>query len=58
MHCRDDSVHPVSEARKLAGGIANTELVVLESPNHYVMPHEAAWDHHLSAFYEFLEQGV
>lgn len=58
MHCRDDSVHPVSEARKLAGGIVNAELVVLESPNHYVMPHEAAWDHHLSAFYEFLEQGV
>jgi DNA-binding winged helix-turn-helix (wHTH) protein len=56
MHCRDDSVHPLSEARKMAGGIRNADLVVLESPNHYVMPHEDAWNHHLSELFEFLDR--
>lgn len=55
MHCRDDSVHPLSEARKMAGGIRNAYLVVLESPNHYVMPHEGTWNHHLSELFEFLD---
>lgn len=58
MHCRDDSVHPLSEARKMTGGIRNADLVVLESPNHYVMSHEDAWDHHLSELFEFLDRSV
>ncbi len=56
MHCRDDSVHPLSEARKMTSGIPNAELVVLESPNHYVMKHEDAWDHHLIVLFEFLNR--
>jgi pimeloyl-ACP methyl ester carboxylesterase len=56
IHSKDDAVHPLSEARKMASGIKGAELIVLESPNHYVMPHEAAWDVHLAALFEFLDR--
>ena len=54
MHSRNDAVHPLSEARKMAGGIAKAELVVLESRNHYTMPHEDCWDYFWSELLEFL----
>lgn len=34
LHSSRDCVHPLSEARKLAAGIAGSELVVLDSSNH------------------------
>jgi pimeloyl-ACP methyl ester carboxylesterase len=34
LHARDDSVHPLSQAQKLAAGIPGAELVVLETANH------------------------
>ena len=43
LHSRGDAVHPLAEARKMASGISGAELVVLESRNHTVMPHEPAW---------------
>lgn len=56
IHSRDDAVHPLSEARKMAGGIADAELVVLESANHYVFPEDPAWQHYLDALFEFIER--
>lgn len=54
LHSRDDAVHPVSEARKAAAGIAGSELVVLASANHYLMPHEADWDFHINRIVDFI----
>jgi len=56
LHSRDDGVHPLSEARKMAGGIINAELVVLESANHYVLPSEPAWQQLMETLFEFLER--
>jgi len=43
LHSRQDAVHPLSEAQKLARGIDGAQLVVLESRNHYPLPDEASW---------------
>ncbi|MGR3615709.1 MAG: alpha/beta fold hydrolase [Paracoccaceae bacterium] len=54
VHSRDDAVHPLSEARKMTAGISGSELVVLNSPNHYVLPHESDWQLYLDRILEFL----
>ncbi len=56
MHARKDSVHPLSEAQKMARGISNAELLVLESPNHYPLPGEPSWQIHVDAIEEFLNR--
>ena len=54
VHSRHDWVHPLSEARKMAAGIADAELAVFDSPNHYILPHEACWQAHVDAILGFL----
>ena len=56
MHSREDAVHPLAEAQKLARGIAGAEFLVLESPNHYPLPQEASWQVHVDAILEFLSR--
>ncbi len=43
IHAADDAVHPISEGQKLAKGIANAQLKVLESRNHHPLPDEECW---------------
>jgi len=55
MHCRGDAVHPLSEGQKLARGIADAQLMVLESRNHYPMPEEQAWHSMVASMIEFMK---
>lgn len=43
LHARNDGVHPLSESIGLAAEIAEARLVVLDSRNHVLVPHEPAW---------------
>ena len=54
VHARNDAVHPLSEARKLAAGISGAELLVLETANHLPLPDNPTWAVFLSAIREFL----
>jgi pimeloyl-ACP methyl ester carboxylesterase len=53
LHARADEVVPVSEGRRLAAGIAGAEFVELDSPNHVLLAHEAAWERFQAAVLEF-----
>ena len=55
MHCRGDAVHPLEQGMKIARGIKDAELMVLESRNHYPMPGEAAWEVMVTSLLAFLE---
>ena len=52
---RDNAVHPLSEAHKLASGIPNAELVVLDTANHVPMPGNSVWDDYLATLLAFLD---
>ena len=54
LHSRGDILHPISEAQRLALGIEGSELISLDSNNHYILPHEDDWDFHLSKIESFL----
>ncbi|PSL17799.1 alpha/beta fold hydrolase [Shimia abyssi] len=54
VHARNDSIHPLSQARKLAAGIAGSELLVLDSANHVPMPKSPDWNAFLEATLSFL----
>jgi pimeloyl-ACP methyl ester carboxylesterase len=56
MHSGGDAVHPLSEGKKLAGGIPGAEFVVLESRNHYPLPGEPSWQVKIDAMREFLSR--
>jgi pimeloyl-ACP methyl ester carboxylesterase/DNA-binding CsgD family transcriptional regulator len=43
VHAHDDDVCPVSEARRLAGGIPGAQFVELDSRNHILLEDEPAW---------------
>jgi DNA-binding winged helix-turn-helix (wHTH) protein/alpha-beta hydrolase superfamily lysophospholipase len=58
IHARDDAVHPLSEARKMAAGIAGAELVVLEGANHMPLPGTAVFQPYLDALLPFLADGT
>lgn len=58
IHCRNDSVHPLSEGHKLASNISGAEFVVLESSNHIPLPGEAAWSEWIRETLEFLERTI
>ncbi len=57
MHGRNSSVHPLSEARKLAAGIPDASLVVLETANHIPLPGNAAYETYIDTLQEFLTNG-
>ncbi|MEL7115816.1 MAG: alpha/beta fold hydrolase [Pseudomonadota bacterium] len=54
VHARNDSIHPLSQARMLATGIPNSELLVLESANHVPMPGSADWSGFVASTIDFL----
>ncbi len=54
QHGRDDAVHPLSQAQKLAAGIPGAELVVLETANHTPLYGNACWDSYNRTLAEFL----
>ncbi len=55
IQSRRDTVHPLSEAQKLAAGIAQAELVVLDTANHVPLPGTPAWEPFLKTLLDFLE---
>lgn len=56
LHGRHDGVHPFSEARKLAAGIPDASLVMLETANHAPMPGNPAFEPFLQALTGFLAE--
>lgn len=54
MHSRDDGIQPLDLGRRLAAGIPGAEFVLLDSPNHIVLPQEPAWASVLDALRGFL----
>lgn len=54
LHARDDAVHPLSQAQKLAAGIADSELVVLETANHVPLYGSRCWEAYNRILAEFL----
>lgn len=54
LHARDDAVHPLSQAQKLAAGIPRAELVVLETANHVPLHGSPCWESYNYTLAEFL----
>jgi DNA-binding winged helix-turn-helix (wHTH) protein/pimeloyl-ACP methyl ester carboxylesterase len=52
---RDDAIHPLVQAQKLAAGIHDSELLVLESANHLPLPGHPTFDVFISALRDFLD---
>ncbi|WP_417207019.1 alpha/beta fold hydrolase [Antarctobacter sp.] len=54
VHARHDRVHPLSEARKLATGIPQAELMIQDSANHVPIPGNPHYDAYLDAIIRFV----
>lgn len=54
LHCRDDSVVPFSEGRRLASLLPNARFVALEGRNHLLLESEPAWPRFRSEIGSFL----
>jgi DNA-binding winged helix-turn-helix (wHTH) protein len=54
IHARNCTIHPLSEARELAGGIAGAELLVVETGNSLCIPSDPTWQEQMDAILEFL----
>jgi pimeloyl-ACP methyl ester carboxylesterase len=54
IHSRNDSIHPLAQARILASAIPNAELLILESANHVPMPGSSDWANFMGATLDFL----
>lgn len=54
IHGRHDTVHPVSEARKLAEGLPDAELWIMETANHLPVAGHPLWEEYFSGLLEFL----
>ncbi|WP_094021668.1 alpha/beta fold hydrolase [Maliponia aquimaris] len=54
VHSRNDTVHPLSQAQKLAAGIPGAELAVLETANHVPLPGNPAFAPFLDIVLDFL----
>ena len=52
---RDDAIHPLAQAKKLAAGIPDSELLVLESANHLPIPGHPTFDVFIEALRCFLD---
>jgi DNA-binding CsgD family transcriptional regulator len=53
-HADRDSVAPVEEGRLLARLIPDAHFLELDSPNHFMLPDEAAWPVFVDALHAFL----
>jgi DNA-binding winged helix-turn-helix (wHTH) protein/predicted esterase len=56
LHSRHDAVHPLPEAHKLASGLSDAELVVLECRNHVPMRGNPAFDVYLQELCRFMAE--
>jgi pimeloyl-ACP methyl ester carboxylesterase/DNA-binding CsgD family transcriptional regulator len=56
LHARNDAIAPLSEGRFLAAEIPGAQFVELDSNNHVLLAHEAAWDRFREAVLEFTGQ--
>lgn len=56
LHARSDAIAPLSEGRLLASGIPGARFVELDSRNHVLLEHEAAWTRLQEAVLEFSGQ--
>nr|WP_321254117.1 winged helix-turn-helix domain-containing protein [uncultured Ruegeria sp.] len=54
LHGRNSAVHPLSEARKLAAGIPDASLVILETANHIPLPGNDVYDSYIETLKGFL----
>ena len=54
VHGRHDSVHPVSEARRLAEGLPDAELWILEMANSLPVAGHPIWEEYKEGLLEFL----
>ena len=58
IHARNDGVHPLDQGRRLAAEIPGAEFVLLESPNHAILPQEPAWNGLFEAIRGFVAPGA
>jgi pimeloyl-ACP methyl ester carboxylesterase/DNA-binding CsgD family transcriptional regulator len=56
LHARNDAVVPLSEGRFLASEMPGAQFVELDSNNHVLLAHEAAWDRFCEAVLAFTGQ--
>jgi pimeloyl-ACP methyl ester carboxylesterase/DNA-binding CsgD family transcriptional regulator len=56
LHGRNDAIAPLSEGRFLASEIPGAQFVELDSRNHVLLAHEAAWDRFREAVLAFTGQ--
>jgi pimeloyl-ACP methyl ester carboxylesterase len=55
LHCRDDSVQPFEEGRRMAAMIPGARFVALNGRNHLMLENEPAWSWFLEEVGSFLE---
>jgi pimeloyl-ACP methyl ester carboxylesterase/DNA-binding CsgD family transcriptional regulator len=56
LHSREDQAVPFEEGRLLASLIPKAQFVALESKNHVLTEHEAAWPKFVAAVHGFLDE--
>ena len=57
IHPRNDSLHPLAEARMIAAGIPGAEFHVVESANTICLAPDPTWAEQIGAILEFLARG-
>jgi DNA-binding winged helix-turn-helix (wHTH) protein/alpha-beta hydrolase superfamily lysophospholipase len=55
LHCRNDSVQPFDEGRRIAAGIPGARFVALEGHNHLILESDPAWSRLLDEIRNFLK---
>jgi pimeloyl-ACP methyl ester carboxylesterase len=55
LHCRDDSVQPFDEGRRLAAGIPDAHFVALEGRNHVILQSDPSWPRFFEEVDNFLQ---
>ena len=54
IHSRGETVHPPSEAKKLAKNLPNASLAIFDSRNHYILQTEECWPEFIDTVLTFL----
>ena len=54
LHCRDDSIQPFEEGRRLAAGIKASRFVALEGRNHLILETDPIWGRFVDEVRNFL----
>ena len=52
VHARNDAIQPLQQGRELAARIKGGRLLILESRNHVLVPHDPAWSVFINALRE------